>query len=119
MTAPTEHEIRAVLEAESRSHPNDNEVTGLSEAIDQLFYTVEYRSLTAEEAEYDDGGPLTHLWGSLLLAEEQRLAEIVEEAKARAYDRARAAIVEEVIAAGLRFAAEYPDAPRAKVPAEA
>lgn len=56
------------------------------------------------------------MWASDLRPSEAiRLREIAQEGIARATERARAAIVDELVAAALRFAEEFPDAPGAKV----
>lgn len=55
------------------------------------------------------------VWRSDLRPSEAiRLRQIAREARERAKHRAQEAIVEELVAAALRFAEEYPDAPRAK-----
>lgn len=53
------------------------------------------------------------LWADLRPSEWARLHELLRAAQDRSVERARAAILEEITAAALAFAAEYPDAPRA------
>lgn len=112
MTAPTEAEIRELVAERDRRYPFDSIDAKLEEAINRGFDTIGYVSLD-EKGQYDFGESfLSDTWADLRPSEEDRLAELIVEAKARAEQRARDAIVEEVIAAALAFGAEYPDAPR-------
>ncbi len=114
MTAPTEAEIRAAIADRMRKYPNDNPRQKLAGAVDQAFDAVGYIDLD-EEGQYDWGTQaLSDLWADLRPSEVERLHELIAEAKRRALDAAWAVIAEQVVAAGLAFAAEYPDAPRAK-----
>lgn len=51
------------------------------------------------------------LWVDLRGTEARRLRELVDQAVSRAHDRAIAAVVKELTAAGVQFAAEHPDVP--------
>lgn len=114
MSAPTAAEIRAIVDRISRAYPMDNEERALKEAVEHLFTAIDFQrvdwALPGEEPEPDELG--NHLWTGLGLVAEAALAVHVAAAKNRALKRARAAIVEEVVAAAIAFAAEYPDAPR-------
>ena len=111
---PTEAEIRALIESRSARYPTDSIEHRLERALDSAFDTIGYVSLD-EQGQYDFGEAfLSDTWGDLRPSEANRLGELIHEARVRAESRARAAIVEEVVAAALAFAAEHPDAPRAK-----
>jgi hypothetical protein len=110
-TPPTEAEIRqALVERVSRS---DSPHVKLGEAIDTAMDVVGYIELDMAD---DLSVPaLSDLWSDLRPSEARRLAEIVDEAKDRALEAAWEIIAEEAVQAALTFAAEYPDAPRARV----
>lgn len=125
MTAPTEQEIREAVRRRIADWPNDNPINPLRDAIWGLTQMLEYSfpepgdsaetmsELYGAEPDADD------LWWDLRPREAKRLAKIREETVDRAQARALAVITDEIVAGGLTFAAEYPDAPRAKVPVEA
>jgi hypothetical protein len=52
------------------------------------------------------------LWGDLRPSEDERLTELVSQAMATSRKECRRVITEAVVAALVRFATEYPDAPR-------
>jgi hypothetical protein len=100
MTAPTETEIRAAIAAEWAAKPL------LGPSI---------------EAEFSDGfaaaeGLLDGLWDveSFLPGELERFDELVDGAVAPIHDAARRQVTEALVGAGLAFAAEFPEVPRAK-----
>lgn len=130
MTAPTESMIRAALDAYAESTE-----ANFGEATNDLV--GEIRSLAAELAtplvdsaadtlEADGGSvweplrpPHKHtLWTNLRPSECVRLIGLVEAAIDRAADRSAAIVIEEVVAAGVAFAQEYPDAPRSSTKPE-
>lgn len=116
MSAPTEEEIRRLLAERLAKYPRDGGEEHLNEAVDEMFDLIDYCPLNQQEA--FDQWPHTAIgddvWADLRPTEWKRLGDIVHEAKARAYDRARALIIDELVNAALVFAAEYPDAPRAR-----
>ena len=118
MTAPTEQEIRDLLEARIAQYPSDSGESNLSESIEQFFdlidYKVETDSATDEAIEYGND-----VWTDLRPSHGRRLQQLATEGRERAYEQARTLIIEGVVAAALRFAAEYPDAERQKVPVPA
>lgn len=114
-TAPTADEILQIIAARTARYPIDSLDAKLDEAIGNAFDAIGYVSLD-EQGAYDIGAAfLSDTWGDLRPSEAARLGEIISEAQERAEEKARAAIIEEVIGAALTFAAEYPDAPRAEV----
>jgi hypothetical protein len=116
-SAPTEAEIRAMLAERAVKWPHDNAERQLAEAVDTAFDTIGYIELDELES---NGGlhALSDLWADLRPSEIIRLHLLVSEARERAYGAAWEAIVREVVAAGLAFAAEFPNAPRAQPIAE-
>jgi hypothetical protein len=117
MSAPTEEEIRAAIEAEIAEYPSDNGLRNLGEAIDRLADPIDWHLSGDEDESDEDGTPHQlgdNVWRNLRPTEAARLRLLVERAKLSAFAMAREAIVREIVAAGLTFAAEYPDAPRAR-----
>lgn len=124
MTAPSEQEIREAIAvrgtysmASSYSGGLRGALEGLiseyAEAIDSAVSDAEAaRDDVLEEGQ--DPRDLAGLWADLRLSEADRLRRLADAATARAADRAEAIIVEEIVAAGLAFAAEFPDAPRGR-----
>lgn len=114
-TAPTEAEIRAVL-------------AGRWSADGELRSTETYRRLeeagslavaplwweapdVPDDSHSDESGD--EIWSDLRPSEATRLHELIGEAQKRAEQLCIEAIANELTAAALAFAAEYPDAPRA------
>jgi hypothetical protein len=115
-TPPTEAEIRQALAefvAEPMKHGDDSPRAKLDEAIDKAMDVVGYVHI--DPVDEIAVTTCSDLWSDLRPSEARRLAEIVAEAKDRALEAAWVVIVKEVTRAGLTFAAEYPDAPRARV----
>jgi hypothetical protein len=99
--------------ASSGDHAHVAVLRGLVTDYFQAISDPAFAVLDATEA---DWGPLDRSegpWQDLRPSEALRLRALIGEAERRAVDRARQAIVEEVVAAGLAFVAEYPDAPLA------
>jgi len=113
MTAPTEAEIRAALEERTAKYPSDNGQRLLDEAVDKAFDVVGYIELDENDALAFGAYALSDLWEDLRPTEVVRLHQLVRWAQERAKAAAWEAIIQECVAAGLKFAAEYPDAPRA------
>ena len=114
MSAPTEVEIRAAIADRITKYPHDNARVKLEYAVDQIFDVVVYVDLD-ENGRVDLRVPaLSDLWADLRPNEIERVRELIAEAKGRALDAAWPVIADQVVAAAVAFAAEYPDAPRAK-----
>lgn len=116
MTAPTEAEIREIIEARARK--NDNALEHLELAIDEAGDAL----LTPmhEDGRYDfDEAYMSDLWTDLRPSEADRLAELVEAAKAELRTTIWPQILNVIVEAGVRFAKEHPDAPRAGAPVSA
>jgi hypothetical protein len=106
-TAPTEEEIRAVLDA-FRNHATDKSVSSnLEDFISALGTCLTY---TGDSEEPDAGD----IWRDLRLSEQARLEALVSKAIEAAVARAYEAAADEMVKAALRFAQEYPNAPRAR-----
>lgn len=97
MTAPTEAEIRAMVDPDFADTGSLNAAGRLSDAFG---YVVCLDRL------YDQG--------DLRQSEKDALDQAVYDVMVPIRDRAIAELREAVFAAGLRFAAEHPDAPRAR-----
>lgn len=119
MAAPTEAEIREAIEARCEHWPQDNPSTKLIEAIGafgDFMYSPSYEILKSPDdltspSEASDPG---QVWTDLRPTEARDLDRLYEAALIRATERTEAAIVEEFVAAALRFAELHPDAPRAQ-----
>jgi len=100
MTAPTDQDIREAIAAEAA---NDQVVGYIDDAIG-------FASTFTSKV---------WLWEELRKSEQERLSEILEQHLDILAVECRAAIVARFTVAARQFAAEYPDAPRAreKVPA--
>lgn len=106
MTAPTEAEIRAIVTTAIEHEPLD--------------WTIPIRHELAE-AIVECGGRLDRLYDIDDMRESERdaLDRIVDEALVPIKKRVGRELEAAIIAAGLRFAAEYPDAPRMREPVPA
>src|SRR3990170_953678 len=120
--APTEPEIREALRLRVELYPTDNPRNQLREAVEGYAAFLEGPGLHLHYPgrppfdDPEDSDP-SDVWMNLRPTEIKMLDAIAEKAIEEAITAAQAAIVEIMVAAGLRFAAEYPDAPRAKVAA--
>lgn len=104
-TAPlTAEDVRTAIEVRTARHPFDAWTHKLGDAVVQAFDPVGY---------HDAEGSTSDIWTDLRNSEGLRLAQLVDIAAERTIERVRAIVIEEVVAAALAFAAEYPDAPRA------
>ncbi len=118
-TAPTEAEIREAIRARIENYPSDDPRTPLREAIKGLAGILRGPAYdTLESPDPRDGNGMAtapeDLWsGDLRPSEALVLRRHGEAAVERAFERAMALIVEEIVAAALAAAAEIPDAPRA------
>jgi hypothetical protein len=118
MSGKTEAEIRAAVEAEIEAYPRDNGLRKLSEGIERLFDPIAWQ-LSGDPDDVDDEGNPGQLgdriWRDLRPSEAARIHLIVERAKLETFALCRALIVDQVVKAGLAFAAEFPKAPRSAV----
>ena len=116
MTAPTEQDVRASLEAflEASSPTSVGTMRdALREAIRDVGDALDCAAYTALESGDDVGDDAPDsLWRDLRRSEARRLRELVTGAIDAAASRCEAIILEELTAAGVTFAAEHPDAPR-------
>lgn len=126
MTAPTAKEIREAIEArlDRQTSGTDNQETaqGMLHQVITQNAADPFIDSASDTLEIDGGGvwealraPHRHaVWTNLRPSEAARLVELTEAACDRAEARCVAVILEELTAAGVEFAAEYPDAPRAE-----
>lgn len=105
MTAPTEQELRAALEARW-NHPTDGYARN-QEWIDYLSDAL--RGDGIWPAPRDARGDLVE--------RDDDLAHHLDEAEGRIAERCRQIAIDEFVIAGMRYAGEHPDAPRARVTA--
>lgn len=123
--APTEAEIRAVIEERmllEAGHVVD-EMDDLDAALRRVAI-VASDPLVESGRQTLEGGrgvwepvappPDGSLWGDLRPSEAVRLSQLVQAAAERASARCRAIVIEELVGAGVQFAAEHPDAPRVR-----
>lgn len=125
MTAPTESEIRTALRQRVEAYPADNPKDTLREAVRSWAATLISPAFDTLESIDPRDGPTSSepddLWRDLRPSEAVTLRDLARAAIERAIERCDAVILDELTAAGVRFAMEHPDAPRAaareKVPA--
>lgn len=117
---PIAAEIAAAIE-ERAKYPGSGTVEGGLGATLRLLVSDYAQALTSsadalEGADPDEWGEPGDdgLWINLRRTEALRLRELVIEAAEQAAARCEAVIRDELVAAGLAFAAEFPEAPRAK-----
>jgi hypothetical protein len=117
VTAPTEQDIRASLDAflEASSPMSVGTMRdALREAIRDVGDALDCAAFTALGSVDDAGDDAPDsLWRDLRRSEARRLRDLVTDAIGAATRRCEAVILEELTAAGVTFAAEHPDAPRA------
>jgi len=102
MPAPTEAEIRAILQAvEEEIDENLGEVVNVATSL--IDYEVPERRGEAYSGS---------VWDDLRESEANRLRLILDECAHDLYKDLTRLIIDRVTAAALTFAAEYPDAPR-------
>ena len=101
MTAPTEAEIRAIIEEYSIGDP--------AELAFDVIQAVHY--IPDNERR---GGSMNRVWTDLRHTEAERLTELLDDVFTLA-EKCKQQLEDATVAACLTFAAEYPDAPRAKV----
>ena len=116
MAAPTEAEIRQVIHDRAAKFPGDNPRDKLDEGIDKALDALGYVELDDDE---QDGMPsgatvISDLWTDLRPSEAVRLRDVVHDVRTELRDALWSMIEDRVVAAGLTFAAEHPDAPRAR-----
>ena len=117
MSAPTEEEIRAAL-AGRWTNPADAALwvkdidRRLEEAVSLAVAPLWWEAPSVDEVDSVESGD--KVWSDLRPSEATRLHTLVGEAEQRAQGRCHEVILDELTAAALAFAAEHPDAPRAK-----
>jgi hypothetical protein len=109
----TEADIRNHLAVRSEQYPHDNPRKKMAEAISEAFDPIGYVQLSPEDEAGFGSKVLSDLWDDLRPSEAKRLHDLIAEHVKEALEASWAAVVSEVVAAALTFAAEYPDAPRA------
>lgn len=114
MTAPTEAEIRDLVQQRIQRHPRDNGRHSLTEAVDKAFDTIGYIKLDARDRHAFAAVALSDTWADLSKAEITELHDLIVEGHAAAMDAAWAAIVDQVVEAGLAFGSRHPEARRAR-----
>jgi hypothetical protein len=117
MSAPTEAEIRASIEAAWQQFPNDDPRRRLAEVVpafaDPIRWQLGDSDLLEEEQEFGQLGDA--IWKDLRPTEAVRLLKLLYAAEQRALAGAIDLIVGEYVAAALAFAGEFPDIPRGPV----
>lgn len=124
MTAPTEAEIRQAIRLQSEAWPDDSPAAHLRDVVEDFgsfMHGPAYAVLDSPDPlDPDEPDSVGDVWGRDLRASEAKALEFYyQEAFERAFSDGRAAIESAFVEAALRFAAEFPDAPRAKVPVPA
>lgn len=117
MSAPTEAEIYEAIASRFRTY--DGIEDKLDEALDKAFDALAYIALDDES---DPGAGMavrSGLWGDLRPSEALRLRDLTHDARGRLKADLWGRILETVATAGMTFAAEHPDAPRANQPVTA
>ena len=122
--APTKEEIREAVEERSiyqsagATVPRGGEtplLAALRGIAEDYSDPIADAGRAVHRGDFSDPTADTGLWRDLRRSEADELVEIVDLACMRAAIAAERVIVEELVAAGLRFAELHPDAPRAKV----
>ena len=113
MTAPTEAEIRSLIDDRVSRFPRDSGYGVLDDAIDFAFDVVGYTDLD-EDGRHDFGtNALSDLWADLTPEQVSELRELIQEGKARAFNAAWDVIAGQIVRTALAFTYQYPDAGRA------
>ncbi len=115
-----EEEIRAAIVFGWRQQPASTPTArgaraalhGLIVEVAQALTAPSFDALDALPEDFDGTPSEEAFWVDLRKSEAQTLRDYVHEAIATAADRCQAIITDELVAAGLRFAREYPDVPR-------
>lgn len=120
MIAPTEAEIREALRRRVDDWPNDNPLRKLRDAVEDFGAFMHGPAFAILESsdprDPDEGSDSDDVWGCDLRPSEAKALDFYfQEAVERALSDARAAITAVFVERALAFAAEFPDAPRAKV----
>ena len=118
--APTEEDIRVAIEGAEQRYASDCAAASLREATQKVVDVLDDTGFDGVE---DRSQPGSHsrigLWEDLRPSQKARLRELLRAAQERANARAWTVIVDEIVAAGLEFGREFPDAPRAQRAMEA
>ena len=112
-SAPTEAEIRSWV-VDHGTYPGPAGLTGqMAEIIAEWANSVKcgaYDALESEEPR-EDSPAIAGSWRDLRPSEAVVLRDLVVAAEARAVERCRSLIIEELTTAGVAFATAYPEAP--------
>jgi hypothetical protein len=127
MNAPTEAEVRHLITARieapegSSGDPGGDLRNSLRGVIHDAGQWVRHPAWYSLDVTPDDAGTEWNeqdldgdppLWIELRRSEARRLRDLLREAEERAVARCEAIILDELTAAGVAFAAEFPEAPR-------
>lgn len=119
MNAPTEAEIRQALSAAWEADGDGHGVYGaLDEATAVAALPTWWQGSSVDLAKPEPATGAA-IWDDLRPSEAKRLHRLLGEASERAEEKCRKLLLEELTAAAVRFAEEFPDAPRAKKEAAA
>lgn len=112
MTAPTEAEIREAIEDRNRRYRKDAS-DRLAEAVDTALDALAYIEIDDGLGDHSGAVVLSDLWTDLRPSEAARLRELIDVARQRLLASLWPMVVDAALEAGVTFAREYPDAPRA------
>jgi len=123
MTAPTEAEIREQLRVGAMTHTHHKENLLGPRLVDTVHWAASPLTWPATVAldftprDFHDFGDDAEndgaaLYGRLSPDAARRLRQLTHEAEQRAAERCEAIILDELTAAGVRFATEFPEAAR-------
>lgn len=123
MSAPTEVEIRTVLaerlklgldgEIEPGEHTMPYHLRYWAQRLTDEFTMSLYELVNGTETT-GEAAPEQCLWADLRPSEAKRIGGLMRDALEAAVPPAQACIVDAITTAALRFAAEFPDAPRGR-----
>lgn len=117
MTVPTEAEIREAIASRATLWPHDDPRKALRGAVEgfaSFMTSPAYDAFESPDPRIDLDDDADDIWRDLRPSEARSLDELARAAIERAVRVAEAAIVEELVNAGLAFAGAYPEAPRAR-----
>jgi hypothetical protein len=119
MSAPTEAEIRGVIDDRLTKYPADipdERIRAGIEAMADFMYGPAWDKLSGEASRGDAPREWPgDLWDDLRRPEAARLDQLYREAIERALARCLEIATEEIVAAAETFARAFPDAPRAEI----
>jgi hypothetical protein len=123
MSAPTEAEIREAISYRMAALPGDDPADHILEGIEEMadfMYGPSTDKLSGEPAHRTSARKCpADVWDDLRRPEAACLDALYTEATQRALARCLEVVTEELVIAGVAFAAAFPDAPRATLPSVA